>query len=215
MSSKFLITRPRHEKTVSYLYHWSEEILKAIRTSSIRYSDFKGPKANRKEIEKYLKKQNPRLVMFNGHGDPNTITGHDNEPIIINGINEALLKKKIVYAVSCDAATKLGKHAITSGCETFIGYTGPFTIVHDAKKECTPTTDKFAQPFKETSNIIPLSLLNGKTPEEAETKFKQLTTKLIREYSTSAAEKVNKEIRFWLFWNSYFLKVHGNKTALF
>ena len=96
---KFLITRPKHEITVAYLFYWSQEILDFAAKRNIGFTDFKGKKANKNNVEKYLGKQKPRLVVFNGHGNATMICGHDDEPLIIRDKNENLLSSKIVYAV--------------------------------------------------------------------------------------------------------------------
>ena len=212
---KFLITRPTHEIRVTYLFHWGKEILEFAKKKSINFTDFKNGKANRKDVEKYLKKQNPRLVLFNGHGNTSMICGHDDEPLIISNENEDLLNSKITYAIVCDAAKKLGKNAVKKGCDAFIGYEGPFGFVRDASRECNPFKDKFAEPFKEISNIIVTSLLKGDSVEESVEKSKHLTSELIKKYSTSDAEPGFKDIRFWLFWDKFFLNFIGDPTAKF
>ena len=72
--------------------------------------------------------------------------------------NESLLNSKITYAVSCEAAGDLGKKIVEKGGKAFIGYEGPFGFVHDANRECTPSKDKLAEPFKNVSNTIVISL---------------------------------------------------------
>jgi ABC-type proline/glycine betaine transport system substrate-binding protein len=41
------------------------------------------------------------MVVFNGHGSDDTISGHGGEPIIQAGVNDSLLKGRITYARSC------------------------------------------------------------------------------------------------------------------
>jgi len=215
MSRKFLITRPRHEYGVTYLFYWSEEILRFAKKNNISFSDFKDKKANRKNVEKYLKKQDPKLVIFNGHGSPTMICGHEDEPLIVSNENESLLNSKTTYAISCEAAADLGKRIVEKDGKAFIGYEGPFGFIYDASKECTPLKDKLAKPFKNVSNTIVISILKGNSIEKAVGKSKHLTSELIRKYSTSDSEPGYKEIRFWLFWNRYFLRVIGNPATKF
>jgi len=212
---RFLITRPQHDPDVSYLYFWGEEILNFAEENNIFFSDFKGEKANREEVSKFLSKQNPTLVMFNGHGNPKTIAGHKNEPLIKSGENEQLLKSKITYAVACDAAVDLGKKIITKGGLAFIGYEGPFGFAHEPTRECNPRKDKFAEPFKIISNEITLSILKGNTVKEAYNRSQQLCSKLIKQYSASDANKEYETIRFWLFWDKYYQRVYGDELEKF
>lgn len=215
LNRSFLITRPQHEKVVSYLFCWAEEILKFAKDNNIKFYDLKGEKAIRDIVSSYIKKQEPKLVIFNGHGTPTTINGHKDKMLIESDVNEDLLVSKIIYAVSCDSAADLGKKAVQKGAETFIGYDGPFSFVNDANKECKPEGDKFAEPFKKTSNEIVISLLKGKTVKETTEKFERLSFDLINKYSMSDAEPGYKEIRFFLFWNKFFYKAIGNPQAVF
>lgn len=209
------MTRPNHEIRVTYLFHWGKEILNFAKKRNINFSDFKDGKANKKDVEKYLRKQNPRMIVFNGHGNATMICGHEDEPLIISNENEDLLSSKIAYAIACDAAKKLGKDAVKKGCDAFIGYEGPFGFVRDASRECNPSKDKFAKPFKQVSNVIVTSLLKGSSVKESVEKSKRLTSELIKEYSTSDAESGHKDVRFWLFWDKFFLKFIGNPMAKF
>ena len=211
----FLITRPAHDSNVSYLCFWSEEIIDFSHKNGISCSDFKKEKANREDVGKFLTKQNPSLVVFNGHGSPTTIAGHQNEPLVRSDDNEQLLKSKITYALACDAAADLGKKAVAQGACAFIGYEGPFGFAHEPSRVCTPAKDKFAEPFKMISNEIVISLLKGNTVQQAYAKSQQLCSKLIKKYSSSDADKENETIRFWLFWDQYFQKVHGDGLATF
>lgn len=211
---KILITRPCHDPNVSYLYSWSEEILNFAR-GNILFSDFKKEKANREEVSKFLVKQNPKFIMFNGHGSPTTIAGHKDETLIESNDNEHLLKSAITYAVACNAAVDLGKKVVEKGGLAFIGYEGPFGFAHEPSRECAPGKDKFAEPFKAISNEIVFSILKGHTVKESFNKSQQLCLRLIKKYSASDADKEHKTIRFWLFWDKYFQQFYGDGEARF
>ena len=213
MSFSFLITIPRHDTTVQYLASWSKEVLGFAKNRNIKYRQLEGPRANRKDVESALRKQNPDFVLFNGHGDETTISGHKNEPLIISNKNEHLLESKIVYALACNAAKQLGRDAVKKGCKAFIGYEAVFGFVRDITREASPVKDKFARPFKEFSNTISISLLKGNTVHVAVERARKRAQELIRYYSTSDAEPGYRDVRFWLFWDSYFLTALGNTEA--
>ena len=209
----FLITRPTHDSAVSYLHSWSRSVLDFAREKNISVSDFNGEKANRNEVSKFLAKQKPKFVVFNGHGSPTTVEGHKDEPLIKSGENEDLLKSKITYAIACEAAADLGRKVIEKGGLAFIGYEGPFGFAREPSREGNPGKDKFAQPFKLISNEIILSLLQGKTVMEAHSRSQRLCSKLIKKYSASDANKEYETIRFWLFWDKQFQTVCGDGSA--
>jgi len=209
--NKCLITRPNHDKVTSYLFQWSREILD--NNSNIQFLNLEGIDANRNKVESYLAKQNPILVLFNGHGDNNTIRGFKDEILIEAGKNEGLLKSKIVYALSCSSARKLGIIAIEKGAESFIGYKNPFVIYTDANREATPLKDNIAASFLNPSNRIGLSLLKGSTTQEASSKSKDAFKKEIKKYFVSSAMPGSDRIVAGLLWDMNCQVVLGNKEA--
>ncbi len=215
MNEIFLITRPDHEEVVSYLFHWSQEIIEFAKNEGVRFHELPREKATNAQVASFINSANPKLIIFHGHGDQDMICGHKDEPLVVSDKNESILRNTITYAVACDAAASLGKRAVAKGCNVFIGYEGPFAFVRDASRVCNPPKDKHAAPFKDVSNTISIELLRGKTAQEAFKKSQQKIEKLIKEYGTSDADPVNKEIRFWLFWNMQFQKVIGDSNARF
>ena len=215
VNERFLVTRPNHDNTVTYLHNWSKEILSFADKKNIKYSDFEGKKANKADVTRFLLKQDPRLVLLNGHGTSTTICGHKDEDLITIKNNE-LLKDKIVYALACDSASTLGINAVKDKeCKAFIGYEEAFGFVKDASKDCIPSRDKFAEPFKNFSNEISLELLRGKSVGEAMEKSQKMASNLLKFYSASDALPEYKDIRFWLFWDKYFQRALGDQSARF
>lgn len=123
---KFLITRPIHDDSVTYLDFWSKDIINFADDHNIKHSELRDKKAVKEEVTKFLEKRKPGLIIFNGHGTEDTIFGHKNQPLITSGENDVLLKDKIVYAIACDCASKLGVTAVDKGCKSFIGYEQPW-----------------------------------------------------------------------------------------
>lgn len=218
MKKIFLITRPQHEHRISYLHAWSKEIIDFAEKNNIQYSDFDKKQATRENVEKYLKKRKPKLIIFNGHGldDSTAIMGHNNEILIETKKNTDLLKDTIVYARACFSSKVLGREiASKSEKNAFIGYCERFTWLHSADRECSPYKDKIAEPFKKISNEIPLSILKGHTSIESHKKAKELCLKLIQSYSSTGNEDLDKETRFWLFVDMNIQEHLGNENARF
>jgi len=211
---KMLVTRPRHDPNVEYLHYWAGEVMRFAMEKGVAVIDCCREKANKAEVSSYIAKQSPRFVMFNGHGQPGAIHGHNNE-VLVESKNAGILKSKLVYAVSCMAASALGKNSCKKGCSAFIGYGQDFGFIKDAQRECTPAKDRFAQPFKEASNTVPLSLIKGNTAGEAFEKSQKKYAELIKQYAASDSKPENKDIRFWLFWDRKFQQIHGDESATF
>ena len=217
MSKIFLITRPQHEYRICYLHAWSKEIVDFATKKGINFTDFDKKQSTKANVEKYLKKRNPEFVVFNGHGPESgdEILGHEDKTIIKAGQNTNLLKNSIIYARACFSSKILGKDVISSGAKSYIGYSGPFSWVHSSDRECNPFKDNIAEPFKMISNEIPLSILNGHTTSEAHERAKALCLKLLQDFSSTGNEDLDKEIRFWLFFDMNIQEHLGDPDATF
>jgi len=160
MNNIFLLVRPAYDLTTAYLNYWCKDIVDYCAKRNIKYKDFKDRNVLKKDIEKFLRKKKPSLVMFNCHGGECSLYGANNSVLIREGDNDFLLNGKITYARSCRAALKLGKNIGNKGC--FIGYKDDFIFPINTNKSATPLRDNLAAPVLKISNNIILNLLKGK-----------------------------------------------------
>jgi len=196
-----LITRPRYELVTHYLYHWSEGIVVEAKKRIAKVIDLQNEKANRKNVESYLDKQKPELVIMNGHGSEDCITGQDEEVLIEAGENSHLLKDKVVFMRSCDSGKILGPQAMREGCTAFIGYAELFRFWTNENMVKDPLKDSYARPFFETSNQVALSLIKGKSVREAHEESRKMYEKTLGQLLTSDAE--NSFVASDLIWNMH------------
>ena len=182
-----LITRPKYEEVTHYLFYWSSVLTgEALKNGKLYKLDSED--ANKKLLESYLTKQNPDIVILNGHGNEYCVTGQNGEELISTGQNSTLLKNSHVYIRACSAGKVLGKEIVQNGAKSFIGYTEPFIFYRRKKLINTPLMDDYAQPFFETSNQVGISLINGKTAQEANEDSLKLYNKVISDLLTSKSE---------------------------
>ena len=179
----------------------------------IQFLNLEGKDANKQKVESYLKKQNPRLLLFHGHGDNKTIFGFKDEILIEMNDNDFLLKDKIVYSLTCDSAKELGINAVKNGTEAFIGYKAPFVIFTDTQREANPAKDHIAESFLSPATKISISLLNGKTAQEALNRSKEDFKKELRRFITGSAIDGADRIAAALLWDMTNQVVLGNKEA--
>jgi len=158
-----LITRPHHDLITTYLYYWGQLIIEEAKNKNIQIFDLSGKKANRNLLTSYIKKHNPILIHFNGHGGSSLITGYDNEILIEVNKNDKLLTQKIIYALSCDSAKILGYSCVKNGALAFVGYKKKYILAYDIKSYTRPLKDKLAGLFLKPSNLITISVLKGNT----------------------------------------------------
>ena len=211
MNKSILITRPNHDLATTYLYWWSKKVIDKCQEKEIKYFDLKGKKASKKNFDSYLKRNNPSFIFINGHGSEEVVTGWNNEILLKVG-GQLDVRGRIIYARSCIAGLKLGKVSVDSGAKTFIGYTKNYVLLFLTTKKTRPLSDNLSALFLEPSNLIPISLINGNTVEEADRKSKNLMKKNLREIlSSNKSDK--KEIASYLWHDIKYQTVIGNNLA--
>ncbi len=210
---KCLITQPNYDKVTSYLFHWGKEILKEVYPAQVQFMNLEGKEANKANVESYLKKQNPKIILFNGHGSDKTICGFKEESIIEMDKNDHILKGRIIYSLSCSSANQLGHNSVQKGAEAFIGYENSFVIYTDSEREATPLKDNIAASFLKPSNRLSISLLKGNSAGESSNKSKNEFNKEIKKYLTEKSFEGSERIAMALLWDMDSQIVIGNNEA--
>jgi len=214
-NKSLLITRPNHDLATTYLFYWSKFVLGEAKKRQIQIFDLKGKKANRKELTSYIKKHKSKLVVFNGHGAEDSITGYNNRVIMKTSKDAKLLSQKIVYARSCDAAKKLGPTSIKKKAIAFIGYKRKFLFGYSPSKISQPLRDGIAKLFLEPSNLVPISLIKGNTVEKSFQKSQKAMWKNFHYMFSSKALQVEREAAPYLWMNRKYQTLLGSKSAKF
>jgi hypothetical protein len=174
MNHSLLVTMPNFDLTTRYISVWAKKIIKLAQEKGDEVFNLEKKRANRKEFESMMKKNEPTIVFLNGHGDYDLVAGQDNEILVkIGEENEKLLKSKIVYALSCRSGKILGPSSVKFGASAYIGYDEDFIFLYDETKRTRPEQDKTAEMFLEPSNQVMVSLLKNHTPKEAHQNSKQ------------------------------------------
>ncbi|MBI2498898.1 hypothetical protein HYV88_01505 [Candidatus Woesearchaeota archaeon] len=208
--NSLLLTRPDHDDTTHYLYHWSIEFIELAQKKNIRVFDLKGEKATRKQVEGHLSKKEPNLVIFNGHGDVNIIAGYKDEPLIILGENDSYLNSKIVYSRSCKSAKGLGRN---SNAKAYIGYKEDFIFFYEPDKLSRPLIDKTAQLFLEPTNKFVTSLIKGNSIAESQDKSSQEYQNNIQRLLVNDINKEDTHMAKYLWWNWKSQTITGDTDA--
>ena len=207
--TEMLITRPEHDKTTHYLSNWSKKIIDIAENKNIKVFDLNREKAIRTNVEVRLRKLSCNLTFFNGHGDFNVITGHNNEPIIIGGENEGLLKSKIVYAISCKSAKELGPRSVKAGAVSYTGFDDDFIFVYEPENISRPLHDNTAKLFLEPSQLFMKSLIKGNSVREGMDK----TKKLLADNFLKALNDNDRDSAKYLWWDLKHFVSHGDVDA--
>lgn len=215
MKPAILMTLPQSDEVTEYLHAFSQEIISTAKDKGIPINVLEREKATRKFFESELR-DNHRLIIFNGHGSNDLITGHKDDIIIKNGENENLLTEKITYARSCYSAEGIGNSCMANsktGC--FIGYMLPFMFYNDVTWSGNPSKDSVAEIFFATTNIIPNGIMKGKTCLEAHQNSKRAMAKAIKKAILKEDNPDSQSIAEAL-WNNYsFQTIIGNENVRF
>jgi hypothetical protein len=211
MSKTYLLTRPEHDDTTYYLSNWIVMTVKTAENHGFKVLDMHREKATKINIEAMIKDFSPNLVVFNGHGSQDTVTGHDNKPLITCGVNEGILKSKIVYAISCKSAHILGPKSVAAGATSYTGYDNDFIFLYDPDKYSRPHQDETAKAFLWPSNLFVESLLKGNTVGESKKRAEYCSKDNIRK----ALSSVNPDpaMARYLWWNLRHFVSHGDVQA--
>src|SRR3989338_623632 len=208
MVKTYLITRPEHDDTTHYLSKWCEETITLAHNKGLKVLELHMEKAVRKEFEERIDKLSPNLIVLNGHGDADKVTGNNKEPILVAGDNEGLLRDKIVYAISCSSAKLLGPKSIEKGTLNYSGYDDDFIFFYDPNNITKPLSDETAKLFLEHSNLFIESMIKGNTIRESKQRAENKLRENIVNLSSSSSSDSNL-IRF-LWWDLVHFVSHGN-----
>ncbi len=205
---RLLITRPVHDHITNYFHAYSEEIIQTAQTKGWTVEQ---AKATRKEIHSRLEAHTPALIVFNGHGNEETIEGEKNQ-IIADMDSAHLFQNTFVFVRACSCLKRLGPKAIEKGCKAFIGYRGKFALPRIHKYEATPLKDPAAQPVMSVSNVVPIQIINGHTASDAVNAAHAAATKQILRLASSK-EEYDLEALKYVIYNDDLLDMEGKKDA--
>jgi hypothetical protein len=158
MSRRFLLTRPDHDPAVTYLSFWSLPLITQAVKHEFTVDDLAESRVTVANFNRSLE-FSPSLILINGHGLPELITGYKNQVIISTKLINQQLAGAIIYGRSCQTANLLGPALINAGVKTYIGYTNDLVIV--TSESPNPLDDKIASLFLEPLNLIISQLLLG------------------------------------------------------
>jgi len=196
-----LITRPNHDVTTTYLFHWSKDIIDTAIHHKLSVIDVTGKRVSKKEVNSIIKKMKPSFVCFNGHGNERIIGGYDNEPLIQKDVNESILSGAVVFARACRSAKELGPSCVTKGTTAYIGYTDDFVFLTEEGKETRSLTDGVAKIFLEPSNYVAISFIKGHSAGQANQRSKNYFKNNIKKLMTSDTSKEDRELIPYLLWD--------------
>jgi hypothetical protein len=217
MSRILVVTNPSDDRVTEYLDSWSAKAIDLAKAQPDTFVfELRKEQANKAELVKLIEDKKPHLILFNGHGDHDFITGFDQEVLIKSGENEELLKNIIVHAMSCNAGKTLGPEAIKIGSVAYIGYKEEFKLTHLNKTtKAEQLADDVAKFFLEPAYEVIIALIEGNTVEQAYQRSRGIYADNLTSLMTSTHPDINPTIVSRLYHNYLHQVCLGNTASTF
>lgn len=177
MTQTIFVGRCECDAHLKFPFNWANSVVEEAEKLELDVVDLQKENYSEEKTSRHIKNSNPFFIFLNGHGEAWCSMGYGREPVLIANKNDFLLKDRIAYILSCNTAQFLGQVAYEKGCKAYIGYEDIFSFAYMDKND--PINDRIAKIFMEASNQIPLTILNGGTPEEAYKNSQQIFDKWI------------------------------------
>lgn len=134
------------------------------RNKGLEITDLAGNDAVRDKVLSAIVVSDPILIFGVGHGNEDLWTGQNYDNIFWTSDSKEL-SGRVVYALSCITAARLGPDAVGKGCRTYIGYDKEFGWVMDVIQD--PMLDSYARSFYEPVLELLYRLMDGATAGDA------------------------------------------------
>lgn len=169
MARILLVSNAHHDNQTEYLTSWFEKVAEATKKQKdVKIIELTKEGSKRRALVNAIEKENPQLIIFNGHGDGETIYGFDYEVLVKCNDNEAILSGKIVHSMACSSASVLGKKCVTLGTKCFIGYKEDFELWSTRQKTKEyQLKDQVAGLFLSPAYEVIIALVEGSNTAEA------------------------------------------------
>lgn len=197
---QILLTNPEVDLLTYYLSVWTNDMLRKLKAKANKYYHLKRDKVTRRKFEGILSRRPIGLVLLCGHGSSDSVDGSDGA--ILDTENDCLLEDKVVHALSCQSADRLGPDSVGKGAKAYIGYKKDFIAFLDNSRRTTkPLEDKIASLFLTPAFSAPKALLKGASPEDAIIAAKKAYNRSIREAINSDIQSDADQFVNWLLWD--------------
>lgn len=120
--------------------------------------DSQGPYATQYSFFDTVERYNPDMVIADGHGSPNSLTGQAMQEVLRACVNNQALSGKVMCALSCLTGQNLGPDSRNKNAMGYMGFVNEFTWV--VSQPYNPAMDPVAVSFQEVvRKLVSLSCL--------------------------------------------------------
>ena len=122
-----VLVAPRFDEATEYTYAWSQRLKELLFSTGWRIEEVGGGRASRREVEQLLERSPGLPFLFYDHGSEDALWGSEGEAVV-DLKNAGLLANRVIYAVACLSAKKLGAVAHSVYGAVYIGYAREFAF---------------------------------------------------------------------------------------
>jgi hypothetical protein len=176
-------------------------LLVEAKRRGISFIDIEKEKVEKTKVQSYIRKKSPDVIILNGHGNDDSVTGDDSKDIVSITDDLKIVKGKKIYVRSCSSGKKLGPEIIKNGGAGFVGYQDSFLFAtrKDSESFHDPTTDDVAGVCLAPSNTIAEALIKGSAIREAHEKGIKASREMLDKLQISSS--YNSQFAPFLYWN--------------
>jgi len=205
---KIILTSPTHDEDTQFLSAWISDVADYIdglhNRSVVRLN---GEHATQENLTQSIIDHDPRMIMFNGHGNSLMIGGHNDLPLV-SSQDESVqnFSGRIIHALVCSAGHTLGQELVDSGADAFVGYKDLFYYWQAGNT----TDDSDAKLFLEPALHVSKALSDGVSVGDA---FKQSQKMYAKNLKAALSSFGDSEVSQKLEWNIKHHIAKGNLAA--
>lgn len=163
---RVLFLRPywKDDVPTAYMAYWLGELVPRAEGLGHEVVDIEGYRATRDNVLNTLAQFNPDVIIAEGHGERDVLTGYMTAPLLTASdvvAQPSIAFGRSIHAQSCFTASVLGAKSKEAGARMYAGYMSSFDFI---VKTLDPSNDPVAEFFKEPVQATALSMLNEDTP---------------------------------------------------
>jgi len=208
-----LFGRANSDIVTVYMDAWHESVFRSIlMRRDLRVINLRGKDFTKANVERIISEQDPGVVFLTGHGLVDSLYGQENKVVFKAGENTDILAGRIVHAMSCLTARIMGPEVVKQGGIAYIGYKENFIFYTRAATPKNILDDDFARSFFGASIVPMVSLLDGKSIEQAFNDCENAYTLAINKWQKVRSSDASA-ILSGLLWDRQNLTFIGNGEA--
>ncbi len=146
MSLRVLTLDSVFDLPTTYLAYWMSKIAEGARRMGHQVLSLRGGDATINNLTAAIDSYNPQFLFIGGHGNEETITTTNLQPLIVACTNDQILSNRQTYFISCLTGVGLVPSVVSKKGIAAAGFTAEYVWV--VSPPYLPAQDIYAKPFE-------------------------------------------------------------------